>query len=144
MKPSGIVLVFFAVALTFSSCATPQKRAALKELRAELANYTDVLRRSEITLSGGRYSRFGPHHQYLCLEFYLRPEYSNREAVITVRNRIVAFLDNNWDVRATPVDIYVYTKKGRETRCFYYAVYREYAGTGFWVYDGSLSEEHKF
>jgi hypothetical protein len=132
MKPSGVVLVFFAVALTFSSCATPQKRAALKELRAELANYTDVLRHSEIDLYGDGYSWLGPPDRYLCLSLYLRPEYSNSETVIAVRDRLLTYL-NNWNIELDVFTMYFYTKKGKESVLLYNVGYRRDA-TGQWLF----------
>jgi len=133
MKPTGVVLVFFAVALTFSSCATPQKRAAIKELRAELANYTDVLRRSEIVLYGHGYTRTGSALPHLSLSLYLRPEYSNSETVIAVRDRLLTYL-NNWNIELQTLTMCFRIKKGKKTVDFYYVGYDGRDATGQWLF----------
>jgi hypothetical protein len=94
---------FLAVILTLVSCETTQLRILHnKEIRAELANYSDILdtRRTKICLYGTKYHIFNSAAPEIFLSLYLKPGNDNRETVIAVRDDLIAFLGNNhWETR---------------------------------------------
>jgi hypothetical protein len=119
---------FLAVILTLVSCETTQLRILHnKEIRAELANYSDVLdtRRTKICLGGASYYFFNGALSNVSLSLYLKPGNDNRETVIAVRDDLIAFFGNNlWETRERdgyPDNITVdfLLKEGGETIIFY-------------------------
>ena len=151
MKPASIVWIFFAVVITCSSCATPAKLEANRELRRELAKYADVLQRYKADLYGGGYSWIGSTTPRMDLKLYLRAEHSSREAVIATRDHLVTFfLMDNWSAFGVPAFVKFYGMEGKESVLLYYATYIPYDGigarygaSGYWT-DEEPQESHYF